>query len=279
MPLTEGQVQVGSLVMGEGTSYRLLEFNPWSRTVRADQGDKRAWNHGSWSGAEWQDEAVVPMLIRVLGIDAGSWLALHQQLAAAFAPSHEDIELRWVTGGTEFLLRGRPRMVDPRVRTLGRGQIVTKTGFVALNPTIYSGTLHSEVLTLPIVTGGLTVPLTAPFSIGATVVSGRTSVTNAGTATVGLTTRFDGPVVDPRVTVVANGVVTTLKVMVTLAAGQWLDVDTAARTVYLNGTASRRGNASGGWPVLPPGTHDLAFDASAYDASAQLTASWRDAWH
>lgn len=279
MPLTEGQVQIRTLVMGAGTSYTMVEFNPWARTVRADQGDKRAWNHGAWSGAEWMDEAVVPMVVRVRGDDQASWLVLHQALMAAMAPSNDDIELRWITGGTEYLLLGRPRVVDPTIKTLGRGFILTKAGFVALNPTIYSGTLHSEVLTLPVVTGGLTAPFTAPFTVGATVLSGRRQVTNAGTATVGMDLRIDGPVDTPRVTVLAGGVTSTLTVGLTLVAGQWLDIDTAARTVYLQGVASRRGNAYGDWPVLPPGTHELAFDAAAYDASAQLTASWRDAWH
>lgn len=279
MPLTEGQVQVGTLVMGADTSYSMIEFNPWIRTVRADQGDARAWNHGSWSGAEWQNEAIVPMLLRVRGTDAATWLTLHQALAATFAASNDDIELRWVTGGAEYLMRGRPRMVEPTIRALARGSIVTKAAFVALDPRIYSGTLHSEVLVLPVVSGGLTIPLTVPFTVGATVLSGRVQVTNAGTDTVGLTLRVDGPVADPRISVLANGETSTLTVGLTLTAGQWLDIDTAARTVYLQGVASRRGNAYGDWPVLPPGTHELAFDASAYDASAQLTASWRDAWH
>lgn len=279
MALSEGQVQIRSLVMGADTDYSMIDFNPWIRSVRADQGDARAWNHGSWSGAEWMDEAVVPLLVRVRGTDAGTWLTLHQALAAAMAPSSEDVELRWVTGGTEFLLLGRPRLVDPTIRTLGRGSIVTKAGFVALDPTIYSGTLHSEILTLPVVTGGLTVPFTVPFTIGASVLSGRRQVTNAGTATVGLTLRIDGPVEDPRVSVLADGTVTTLTIGLTLLAGQWLEVDTGARTVYLNGTSSRRGSAYGGWPMLPSGAHELAFDAATYEASAQLSASWRDAWH
>lgn len=279
MPLAEGQVQVGFLVMGEGTPYRMLEFAPWTRTVRADQGGDRAWNHGSWSGAEWQDEAVVPMLIRVVGDDAGSWLALHQALAAAFAPSNEDVELRWVTGGVEFLLLGRPRLVDPRIRTLARGQIVTKAGFVALDPAVYSGALHTVQLALPIVTGGLAVPITVPFSVDATVLTGRAEITNAGTKPVGLKLRIDGPVVEPRVLLLTDGAVTTLQLWLTLTAGQWLDIDTGARTVHINGTVSRRGNASGGWPELPHGTHELFFDANAYDAAALLTASWRDAWH
>lgn len=282
MPLTEGQVQVGDLIMGRDTSYKLLEFDPWSRQVRADQGAARAWNHGAWSGAEWQAQAVVPMRIRVLGSDAATWLALHQALAAAFVPSSTDVELRWVTGGVEYLLRGRPRMVEPEVRTIGRGQVITKAAFVALDPLIYSGDEHSVILGLPSTTGGLTVPVTAPLTIPATVTSGRATITNAGKAPVGLTLRIDGPVVEPRVSLLTSAGTAIVRMWLTLTAGQWLDIDTAARTVYLNGTASRRGQATGdgiGWPILPKGSAELAFDSPTYSALPQLTATWRDAWY
>lgn len=496
MALTEGQVQVRGLVMGRNTAYKLLEFDPWSRQVRADQGAARAWNDGAWSGAEWQDKAVVPMRIRVLGSDAASWLALHQALAAAFAPSHEDLELRWVTGGVEFLLRGRPRLVEPEVRTIGRGQVVTKAAWAALDPAIYSGTEHTTTLTLPSASGGLTVPLsttltasatfgvpaasawspadtgqvwttsggvaadynvaagvgthrmtatnssrwtimaalalrdvrvqgtvstdvlaaggghfpalaarfvdtnncylaraemstaatvvltirkrvagvetqlasfatglvhapgtriavvletvggvlrakawlaanpepavwhlitedpdltaagavacrsilsstnsnvlpvtaswddisvtdlsggglTVPVTVPATVTAGRVTIAGLGTRPVGMQVRIDGPVQEPRVSMLAAGVTTTLRLWLTLDVGQWLDIDTAAKTVYLNGTASRRGQASGGWPTLPPNgvAAELAFDASVYDPTTQLTATWRDAWY
>lgn len=282
MPLTEGQVQVRALVMGEGTSYRMLEFNPFKRDVRANETDDRAWDDGSWSGAERTDEAVVPMLIRVNGDTAGGWMTLHHQLAAAFAASHEDIELRWVTAGVEYMLKGRPRMVDPDIRALARGSIVTKAAFVALDPVIYSGELHTESLVLPTVSGGLTAPFTAPVTSDATVLTGRKQLTNAGTKTTGLLLRVDGPVPDPRITVLANEVATTLTIGLTLEAGQWLDIDTRAETVYINGSVSRSGLARSNrseWPQLPSGSWDLSFDASSYDAAAQLAVSWRDAWY
>lgn len=434
MPLTEGQVQLRTLVMGAGTAYRIQSgFNPWSRRARADQGGARAWGHGSWSGAEWQAETVVP--IRILVVEpsgTAAWLAAHQALLAAFAPSHTDLDLRFVVGGTEYLMVGRPRLVEPETDLIGLGMAYTQCAFVATDPMIYSGDEHEETIGLPMTSGGLIVPgdagamnlnplfevdasdwsvsggaivrstaqshqgaaslrltpdgvsatveasfspvtvlrdtvyrlsawvrcdvarnivlqtnfsvngvfysssnsgslavaattwtyleylvtapdepgtvtvigyikmastppaghvlyideaqiaavagLMVPFTIAATVVSGMVEVTNAGTADTGLTLRIDGPVVDPRISLLVDGVTQTLRLDLTLTAGQWLDIDTRAETVTLNGSASRRGQAYGDWPILPGSTSgELSWNAAAYEAAALLTVSWRDA--
>lgn len=281
MALAEGQVQIRDLVIGPGTPYRFARgshFNPLQRTVRADQGGARAWGHGSWSGAEWAEQVVIPMRLVVMGTGTAGWLTLFQQLLAAFAPSDEDLELRFMLAGTEYLMLGRPRMVDPEARHID-GHTYTQASFVCLDPTIYSGTEHQVVLGLPSTSGGLTLPATAPLTVPAVVTAGRATITNAGTKTAGLRLRVDGPVMEPRVSLLDATGTATLRLYLDLDAGQWLDADTAARTVYLNGTASRRGQAAGGWPVLQAGVGELAFDAAAYDPAAQLTVTWRDAWH
>jgi hypothetical protein len=436
MPLDEGQVQLRDLVMGPGTEHRFATpFNPFARNVRADQGGVRAWGDGAWSGAEWAEQVAVPM--RLVGIGGGpaGWVGRQQQLAAAFAPSHEDLELRFVMGGTEFVMFGRPRLVDPEARFLD-GTGYCNAAFVALDPKVYSADVHQVQLGLPSASGGLTVPqgrgptltpnpffevdaagwtgtggtvarstvqahegvasllltpdgvtatvqtqtglmptspgahmratpwvrcavdrnvdlvigwntaggafissdfktfpvtantwtqltftgvapdtagqcrllparlmgtppashivyideaeiftldtatagLALPATVGAVVTAGRATAVNAGTATAGLRLRVDGPVQQPRVSLLDTGGVTTLRLALTLTSGQWVDVDTAARTVYLNGTASRRGAASGGWPVLGPGGGEVAFDAAVFDPAASLSVSWRDAW-
>lgn len=282
MALAVGQVSIGDLVMGEGTAYRLPGFNPWARTVRAIQSAPRAWGHGSWSGAEWSDEVVVPMQILVEAVGLGGWQAAHQLLLAAFAPSADDVELRWNLDGTEYVMFGRPRMVEPEVRTIALGWAMTHAAFVALDPHVYSGVEHSDTLGLPSSVGGLTVPVTVPFSIPAVVTSGRVMLTNAGTADVGLKLRVDGPVSEPRVSLLSTAGTAVLRLFMDVEVGQWLDIDTGARTVYLNGVASRRGLAAvsgAGWPVLPTGESELAFDAALFDPLAQLTVRWRDAWH
>jgi hypothetical protein len=214
----------------------------------------------------------------VEGDDAASWLVLHQALAAAFAPASADVELRFMVGGTEYLMLGRPRMVDPDISLLEVGVVVTAAAFVALDPAIYSADQHQTQLTLPSDSGGVSFPATFPATIDATITAGRADITNAGTRTTGLVLRIDGPVQEPRVTLLTDDGPAVLRYFGDLEAGQWLDVNTKARTVYLNGTASRRGLTGGDWPLLPPGTHELAFDAGLFDADALLTATWRDAW-
>jgi hypothetical protein len=284
MALAEGQVQVRDLVMGRGTSYKMLQFNPWTRGVRSDQGGARAWNHGSWSGVEWATEAAVPMRIQVLGTDAASWFQLHSQLAAAFRPVGEstvDVELRWMLGGAEYVMFGRPRMVEPEASMLGTGLVYTKAAFVALDPMIYTGAeTVTAAIGLPTFTGGLTVPFTVPFTVDGVAVDGFADIANTGTADTGLSLRIDGPVSAPSVTLQrADGSFQRLVFDLELSAGQWLDVDTANRVVLLNGTTSRRGQTSGHWPILPQGEHTLRWSSPKYNDVAKLSVRFRSAWH
>jgi hypothetical protein len=287
MPLGEGQVQIGDLVLGTGTPFRFVtHFNPFMRTVRADQGGPRAWQHGSWSGVEWQAEAVVTMNLVIMGNGTADYVARQQQLSAAFAAigdTGQDVSLGFMLGGTEYLMFGRPRMVEPG-RRLTDGTVWANAAFVALDPRIYAGILSTTgAVTLPSYAGGLLVPLTVPFTIDSTLVGGAADLANTGTAPAGLSVRVDGPVSQPRVGVrQPDG---TLQEIVFLAgfdlpAGQWIEIDTAARTALLNGLpqASVRGQAS--WEMDPfpllPGTNVLRFGASSGTGTA--TATYRSAW-
>ena len=283
MPLQHGQAQIRDLLLGPGSAYRLLsDTNPWNLLVRAEQGGKRPWNHGAWSGAEWAEEKVVPVVVAIDTDDPVDWLALHQQLAAAFRPVGEittDVELRIGWGGAEYVLFGRPRMVEPHVRTAGSGKTITEAAFVALDPIIYSADEQVEALGLPSFTGGLTIPVQAPFTVDGVLVGGKVTVENEGTADTPLALRVDGPVQSPRVTLQRpDGLIQTLQVLFDLGAGQWLDIDTGAHTVLLNGTTNRRGQVAGVFPILPPGVSTLRFQAAAFHDDAELTARWRHAW-
>lgn len=287
MPLANGQVQVRDLVMGPGTAYEIVRgFNPFNRSVRADQGGARAWNHGSWSGVEWMNEAVIPLYILVEGAgDAnGAWLAAHQQLMAAFRPVGEDaadVELRFAMAGSEFVMYGRPRLVEPDLTTLHAGLTVTQAAFVALDPLVYSGTeVVAGPFGLPVFSGGLTVPITVPFTVTGVMTSGFADLTNPGSADTSLRVRIDGPATQPRFTLEhEDGTVQTLRMTFDLAAGEWLDIDCGAKTVLLNGTVSRRGQTTGEFPTLPAGgPHRITFRASTYNDDATLTARFRPAY-
>jgi hypothetical protein len=287
MALQEGQWQIRDLVLGPGTGYRLMdETSPFTLTTRADQSEPRAWNHGSWSGAEWANERVVPMRILVEAADAAGWLTAHQRLAAAFAPTGdtaEQVELRVALGGAEYLLLGRPRMVEPETSLIGVGKSFTRAAFVTQDPRIYSGALSQQQTGLPVQSGGLTLPLAIPFAIDGVLTGGRVDLLNAGTTDTGLVLRIDGPVINPTVALqLPDGEVQRIRFDLVLGTGQWLDVDTAARTALLNGLpqANQRGRAV--WDIdpypLPPGTSMLRYLAGSYNDVTMVTATWRSAW-
>lgn len=261
----------------------LLSFNPWVRQVRADSEAANAWADGGWSGNEWLESVTVPitLLVKTTGSLPGTpyWLELHQQLAEAFAPSHVDIPLTFIVGSDTYVLYGRPRLVEPLAETAFRGWAIARAAFRALDPLIYSSTTHEIILGLPSESGGLEVPFVVPFIIGATVTSGTTTITNAGTAPAGLTLRIDGPVQEPRVSLRApDGSVKVLRYLDDLASGEYLTIRTRERTAYLQDAVSRRGRITGDWFLLEPGTSEITFGAAVYDASARLTVSWQDAY-
>lgn len=288
MALADGQVQVRGLTFGPGTDYRVLaDVDPWSMSVRADQTGQRAWNHGSWSGAEWAVEKPVPIPVVIdTNGDKALWLERHQALVAALAPVGDvaqDVELRIGWAGTEYLLFGRPRMAELRPQTAGAGVTVTRCAFVATDPLIYSGTLHTtDPVTLPTFVGGLATPFLLPTLVETVRVGGEADLINDGTAPSGLKLRIDGPIEEPWVAVQhPDGTVDRLTFDLTLPSGEWLIVDTAARTAFLRGLpqASRRGSvtATPDWPLVQPGTNTLRFGA-ADDDTGTVTAEHRSAW-
>jgi hypothetical protein len=286
MPLEDGQVQIRGLLLGCGTPYEVTGFNPWDRAARTMAGEGRAWNHGAWGGAEFLDETVVPLRVYTKAASAApaQWLALHQDLVAAFEPIGDatvEVELRFAAAGSEFVMFGRPRTAQVEVDMLRvhRGRSWTSLAFAALDPRIYSGAEQVQVLGLPQFTGGLTVPFTVPFTVSGVLVDGRADVVNAGKAPTPLHVRIDGPVNAPRFAVQhPDGSVESLRFLLDLAAGQWLTIDTGSHLVLLNDVASRRGQTVGEFPLLRPGTSTLRFDAAEFNDQAELTARWRHAW-
>ena len=282
MALTECQFQIRGLTLGCGTPYTVRGFNSFRHAARADQSGSRAWGHGSWSGAEWANEEAIDLNILIKGGDVAGWMDANDALAAALAPvgaDASDVELRYVLGGREYLRYVRPRVYEPDPVHLGSGVVASVASLAALDPLRYSGQESTATVGLPQFEGGLTVPTTVPFVIGASLSEGAELLENEGTADTPLRLRINGPVVQPRIALLRpDGESEQLRFDTTLQAGQWLDVDTGARTVLLQGKTSRRAQTAGTFPLLPPGVSTLRFFAAAHNDDAEVTATWRSAW-
>lgn len=299
MLLEDGQVMIRDLVMGEGTPYEVIDFNPWNRTVRADQ-QSRAWNHGAWSGAEWYNAATIPMHVCVSSVasadlacadpgDMDTFVDRRNELAYAFRPitdSTENVELHFRMGSREFVMFGRPRVIDLDSAWLSwirPGGTTATLSFEALDPIIYSGGdagLHCETTVLELTTGGLTFPIRFPIRFSGVVTGNTLAITNAGNATTGMRVRIFGYSEQPRISVTNMQTLEqqSLELNMVLAETEFIDIDTQARTVYLNGNASRRNIATGTFPLLPRGTHQFDFSSANYSPTARAEVCWRDAW-
>lgn len=292
MPLLDGQVEIvrasGSLLMGAGTPYTVLPgWDPWSRTVRDPQSMPRPYAHGSVTGAEWTDEAVVLIPLSVYRDRAprGAWMAAHQELMRAFAAvgdSREDVELRFGWGDAEYVMFGRPRQVRVTADNIAVGKSLQQCAFVAADPRIYSSELESGSTGLPVQSGGLTVPVTAPLAVSGRLVGGRLSLLNEGTAPTALRIRIDGPAPAPRLVLVDSTGVQQIAFDFDLGAGQWLDIDTTRYLALLNGLpqSNQRGRArwTFGTHPLAPGPATLRFFAGDAVEAAQVTVTYRSAW-
>jgi hypothetical protein len=211
------------------------------------------------------------------------------RLAAAFAPIQDRTEQDTLTfryGSREYVMFGRPRMVDANVQWITwvpEGAVVAQTQFVALDPLIYSSELYVEgPIGLGQEVGGVCLPLCVPFCVEGSLSGGELLLENCGTAETGMIIRIDGPVGQPRISLRhPDGTVQSLRFDTTLAEGQFLIIDTGNRTVFLNGllTASERGRTVGDFPLLPPGTSVLRFTATDFNDQARITVSYRDAWY
>jgi hypothetical protein len=128
---------------------------------------------------------------------------------------------------------------------------------------------------------GLLYPLAYPLDYGVPpgVTPGAITLGNAGTAAYWPRLRIDGPVPNPSVSMVETG--DSLRYNGTLAAGQWLDIDTANRRVLLNGQVSMRHlvSVTGRWLGVPVGGGSLTWTADAADPAATLSAwGYEGAW-
>lgn len=222
--------------------------------------------------------------VTVLGSSPGEVEALAAALAAAWAPSRGDVELRVrVTGEpAEYLLVGRARGAEV---SLGRpnelfGGFVAYAllRFTATDPVRYSAVEESVTLSLTAPGVGLTYPVTYPVVYGGGGGSGSGVALNAGSAAVDWTAVLTGPLVAPRIRLSDGLSNPFVLVASSIAAGQTVTLDSRRGSIKLAGTAPRPAwfGAGSSWFKLPPGSSGLLLTADAGSGTAVV--SWRSGW-
>jgi hypothetical protein len=258
---------------GDGTALDVVTVAGLDMPGLRTADSPRSADHGTYVGRDWSEGRTIRMQIEAGGSDAAALDAAWSQLQASFVPSQVELPL-------VFELPGQPtRRVNARCRrrgwvidesyAMGSGSMAVE--FYASDPRIYDDTLTQLSTGLPTISGGLTFPAVAPFVFGTAGAGGDIAASNTGTFAAPWVLVFTGPLVAPSITHTGQG--RTLAFTGTLDVGETLVVDSAARTVLLNGTASRYLWLAFGsqWFTLEPGTNPLQFSGASGTGTAQIT--------
>lgn len=267
---TAWQLELNELLMGPSTPYTVRELDLWAAPEVRTADSPRVQAHGTLSGQEWLGERRV--VARLYVDTAGD----RQSLTAAWRPSDdgEVVPLVWMEDDGElYRVHGKPRLADVRVEP----GMPAECRFVCTDPRIYANTASVVSTGLSTTSGGLTFAATAPFVFGSAGSSSVMECVNAGTFPTSWVATFTGPLVAPGLVELSTGRTVSFP-GVTLAAGESLVVDADARTVMLNGTASRYSwlSSFSRWFDLQPGSTSVQLTGASGAGAVEL--SWRSAW-
>lgn len=212
-------------------------------------------------------------------VDRNTRFAKLQQAANCL---RADATLTWTPDGGDgqFL---RVRRNQPLRRADDPGWKTTLSlPLVAADPRIYSNTLHSANVSASVgAASGFGFAMAFPLNFGGGSTVADILATNSGNCATPCTIRVDGPIISPVIANATSGLKVALNY--TLGVGEYITLDTEARTIILNGSTNRYSaldfaNTTGWWSILP-GTNDIRLSGGGITGGVTaLTVSYRDAW-
>jgi len=280
---SDWELEYNGLLMGGDTAYSLSTVSGLLDLPDIKSGDQgRLRRHGLHAGDDFLGGRAVTVEFEVYGEDDAAFEAAMESLLDATVPAGPEIGLAFqlpgVADGTKALVYARPRKRSVNMDTSYLYKLPTVTvEFFAVDPRIYSSQESSSAVAVATTSGGLEFDASPDLTFGTTGEGGTFNAENAGHFPAGITFRIDGPCSNPRI--VNQTLDKTIEIDMTLAAGEYILVDTADRTVLLGGTASRYSTltADSEWFDLGSGDNDIKFRAST-SSGATMTATWRSAW-
>lgn len=280
---TDWQVEIRGHLFGPGTDWRVGGIDRWSsRTVRSDD-TPRASSGGAIPGRDLTNPEIRGLRLntgRGNGMTTAAELVeARDTLRDAWAANSADVPVVYQLGGQKRLRWGRTRDIEIVEDDLTVGYLSAVCEFWDRDGVEYSAVEHT-ITTPPEEPGdGVALPVLFPFTLPAGTL-GSWSADNAGRVPAPWTARITGPTVDldpPHIEHLGTGEVLDFGANggLSIPAGQWVDLDSATRSVLMGGVADRRMNLAtfSRWFSLAPGPNDLRFAGSG-----MLEFRWRDSW-
>jgi len=278
------QMEYRGAALGSGTAFDVVQVEGLLDLPDIQTSDRlRLRRHGLYQGDDFTGRRVV---VLTLEVDADGTAALNTELSTLLEitrPGLEEspliLQIPGVADGGKRRVNVRPRRRNIPVNLdFYYGLPLVTVEFVATDPRIYNHTESLSLTALPAGGGGLLFPAAAPLVFVESTTNGDVNAQNAGTFPVSPVLRIDGPITDPTVENLEQG--KTLEFDITVADGDFLLIDTEARSIMLNGTASRYSSLlpTSEWWDLEPGANTIRFRSDTNAEDAVLSVSFRSAW-
>jgi hypothetical protein len=274
---------LNGLAFGGPTAFDLKEIAGWHDMAASPLGGAgtmapKQTRNGSWAVPEFMPSRVVTMALQIQQL-SGDFETAIGLLEAATQPGVGEIPLTLQMGGVSSTVNGTVtgRTIPTTLDYLA-GYTNAQIEVTCSDPRRFGALVTGSAL-LPTSTGGLTWSVTWPLTWNSTQVAGQVILANPGNTAGPVKFRITGPVTGPVVTHVESGTQFAMVSTFAMQPGDYLDVDCEARSVILNGQASRNGYIqTRGWPQLLPGTNTFNFSAAGYNPAAQLSVTATPSW-
>ena len=271
------------LAIGDGTPFDIARVEGLLDLPLVRSGDRLLLSRdGAAPGTDRLGPRTLVLTLEVFGDTDETFAAAVADLTTATAPSRTveyplTLQIPGVAGGAPAFVKVRPRnrSLPIGLEFLYRSPLAL-VELVATDPLIYSDSETAVSIDLAADPGGRAYDRIYPMVYAGGGSFGSALLTNAGSADAPATLRINGPVTNPEVRNVTTG--QSLGLTIVLDAGEFLDIDTQARTVLLGGTANRYSAlTTPQWWSLQPGVNEVRYLADISTAST-VDVTFRSAW-
>lgn len=270
------------LVLGPTTDYIIRRWDGYGLPGIRTTEHMRPFDHGAFLSSEYLTPRTWSAEIAVRGDTASEAMANSDTLNQAWyfdatAVASFDTATYVVVkmpGQVARRLYGRPRRNAADLSSIVNARGEAKLEFYAADPRWYSDTLNQATFNTAVAVSGKGFNKSFDYGWGGSGTNGSLSAVNAGNFPTFPQITLTGPLTNIVLTNETTG--KALTITYTLLAGETLVIDFNAKTILLNGTASRYYAKSGVWWMLQPGANSVRMTVNA--GSGQGVMSWRDAW-
>jgi hypothetical protein len=289
--LVDYQHQLGPVLIGRGTSITIRAIEGLGQVAPRTTDVEPPGEDGLWLGPDYYGGRTVRIDAAVKNpgnssavLDTLALLQDASDTAAVRGQAGTTLALRLkFPGRPTRVVHGRLRKFEPDLVTLKHGYAPVDLEFQTADHLYYDDESQSTSMPLGSLTeGGMTFPLQFPFTIaGDPSAIGRPGYLEVGgTRETWPVIRVSGPCANPTITHVTTG--RSLTVLTTLAAGEWVEIDTRPgwRTVLReNGGGAPLAPASRiDQFVLTPGLNEIRWTATDNTLTSTLAVTWWPAY-